>query len=509
MKKYSIFLGFFMGIMVLVSACREDLRDIDRPVDNSQGLDLNFSFVNKPEPGTELIVHLYYAEEENEPFYEKAPAKVLKHNLTAQDIEEGVTLNFEEPIPAPFAYVIAFADVDANGEISDGDIAICYMGQSVREVMSGVATAEDVSFRKFLTMKMDQVYSSERPPLDINLTFPSPPLPGVALELALYYAETGDVSLIDREPDVIEQHILTEADIADGLTLTFEELEDVPYLFARVYVDIDGDGELSYGDIAMFYGEKAINDVLQGRASPENIGPRSNIDISMSLWHADENGPLVDIDGKVYSTVIIGDLEWMAENLKVTRYRNGAPIATDLSGTDWAATMSGAYAIYPYELTADTPFPISSEEEMISRFGFLYNGYAVMDPQGLAPAGWRVATDEDYKALERFAGMSQEDVDKTGARGSIGAKLRSTSWNSGTDDFGFAALPAGFRRGSGVAEFIRFGEASNSNHFWTSTPSGTGNTLFRRNINATSINRNPIAIATGFSVRCVRDRIDQ
>ena len=40
-----------------------------------------------------------------------------------------------------------------------------------------------------------------------------------------------------------------------------------------------------------------------------------------------ETGTMPDIDGNTYQTIKIGDQWWMAENLKVTHYRNGWKIS--------------------------------------------------------------------------------------------------------------------------------------------------------------------------------------
>ena len=95
--------------------------------------------------------------------------------------------------------------------------------------------------------------------------------------------------------------------------------------------------------------------------------------------------PVTDIDGNVYKTVIIGTQEWMAENLKVTRYRNGDTIP-NVTDTTWLSLQSGAYCWYNNDTNDTAAYKTT--------YGALYNWYAVSDSRNIAPIGWHVASDE-------------------------------------------------------------------------------------------------------------------
>ncbi|MBC8192252.1 MAG: fibronectin type III domain-containing protein, partial [FCB group bacterium] len=152
---------------------------------------------------------------------------------------------------------------------------------------------------------------------------------------------------------------------------------------------------------------------------------------------------MVDYDGNIYETIQIGDQVWMAENLRVTHYRDGTAIPNLTSDGDWTSTSTGAYCYYANN-------SVNGET-----YGALYNWYAVTDGRDIAPEGWHVPTDADWKELEMFLGMSQSEADATGYRGTNeGSKLAGNAglWtdgslenNSGFGTSGFTALPGGYR----------------------------------------------------------------
>ena len=131
-----------------------------------------------------------------------------------------------------------------------------------------------------------------------------------------------------------------------------------------------------------------------------------------------------------YGVVEIGDQCWFAENLRTTVYADGSAIPEVTDNTAWSGLSTGARCDY------------DNDASNVATYGRMYNWYAASDAAELCPTGWHVPTDEEWTALETYVGAN-------GHSGAEGAALKSTSgWNNsgnGTDDFGFSALPGGYR----------------------------------------------------------------
>ena len=157
----------------------------------------------------------------------------------------------------------------------------------------------------------------------------------------------------------------------------------------------------------------------------------------------DENqlewGTVTDIDGNVYKTVKIGNQWWMAENLKVTKYRNGDSIPNVLDSTQWEKLSIGSYWWYDNDMAYKTVF------------GALYNWFAVNDSRNIAPPGWHIATENDWCQMMKYLDTSYycDGLGMTGCN--IGSKLKAKSsyWHNSrgyeTNETGFSSLPGGYR----------------------------------------------------------------
>lgn len=201
-------------------------------------------------------------------------------------------------------------------------------------------------------------------------------------------------------------------------------------------------------------------------------------------------------DGNTYQTVIIGDQCWMAENLAYL------PIVhNNAQAVEQGNQSLPAYGVYDYN-GANTEF--AQTVANYHKHGVLYNAYAA---ETACPTGWYLPSDDDWKELEMYLGMTQSQANATDWRGTDeGGKLKSTTdWESpntgATNSSGFSALPSGRRRpDNGLSEFIDLIIL-----LWTSEI-GTYNSIVRSlHYNKSEIYRGLADNKYGAYIRCLRE----
>jgi len=192
---------------------------------------------------------------------------------------------------------------------------------------------------------------------------------------------------------------------------------------------------------------------------------------------------IYDVDGNAYTSVIIGEQEWLAQNLKTSKYCNGDPLVTDLISISWQSSTVGSWAYY------------NNDPSMNATFGKLYNFYAVVDTRGLCPCGWHVPTTIESSALIDFLG---------GPLVSGGALKSTDTWNApntgATNTSGFGGQGGGYR--------LSNGNYSNQNvygYFWTKNTFGTDGVYRRLSFDSAGIQSLYYSKRGGLSVRCLKD----
>jgi len=147
-------------------------------------------------------------------------------------------------------------------------------------------------------------------------------------------------------------------------------------------------------------------------------------------------------DGRSYRAVKIGGKVWMAEDL------NYQPL-----GKSWCYGDSGSYC---------------------DKYGRLYDWNAAIKS---CPSGWHLPSRLEWDDLGRTIGGERQNstveneidsidvVNWYGVGGKLKAKEGWKDNGNGSDDYGFSALPGGYR----YYERGRFNYAGYRSHYWTST----------------------------------------
>ena len=181
----------------------------------------------------------------------------------------------------------------------------------------------------------------------------------------------------------------------------------------------------------------------------------------------------------------IGSKSWALANLDVVTFRNGDTIPEAGTNEEWVAAGDAGKPAWCY---------YNNDKEAGKKFGKLYNWYAVNDPRGLAPKGWKIPGVSDWEELAGFLGGPQ----------TAGKKMKSTTgWNdgsNGTNESGFNGLPGGYRKENGI-----FANTGSIGIWWSSTE---GKSLTAVDLYL-SLNFSLILSANprkrGESVRCIRE----
>jgi uncharacterized protein (TIGR02145 family) len=204
-------------------------------------------------------------------------------------------------------------------------------------------------------------------------------------------------------------------------------------------------------------------------------------------------GPNIsDNDGNTYKTVYIGTQQWMAENLKTAKYKDGTAIPYVTDNTEWQNNTTGAWSYYNNDAANNT------------KYGKLYNWYAVSPTtngnKNVCPTGWHVPTDAEWTVLIDYLGG------ETFAEGKM-KEVGTTNWNTpnigATNTSLFTALPGGYRYWGGD-----YGDIGNVGHWWSSSAlinTDNASSIDLLGYNGVADRKYSYRKECGLSVRCIKD----
>ena len=226
-----------------------------------------------------------------------------------------------------------------------------------------------------------------------------------------------------------------------------------------------------------------IDGVDTARHEPDSVGvwhfydPRGTHD-NPDFAYGEMTDPR---DGIVYKTTTIGGVVWMAENLNYFDIE-GAPssIKNDWCYWDKPENCESAGRLYTWKVA-----------------------------KRVCPEGWHLPTNDDWTAL--LTAVGADTLNPIAWKGANVLKSKSGWENSGsgTDDFGFTALPAGRKFFTKVQD--GFTNHGCSAYMWSATEpdiaAGADTLAFSLELNCSNENAmvNTFKKTEGLSVRCVKD----
>ena len=228
--------------------------------------------------------------------------------------------------------------------------------------------------------------------------------------------------------------------------------------------------------------------------------PARNVNLTAHFF-VPGNG-VTDIDGNTYPSVIIGQQEWMAGNLRVTRFNDGTTIPHLTEGSDWVQLTTPAYCWFN-----------NDEPGHKVTLGALYSWF-VTDAQSnggknVCPEGWHVPSDAEWSQMILHLDPNSNPNNLQESL-NAGGKLKEAGflyWDSpnagATNATGFFGRPGGFRDQG--ANFVQMGQLG---RWWTADEhKGFPSSAWWRSIESGSprVARHYLLKRQANSIRCIKD----
>lgn len=296
--------------------------------------------------------------------------------------------------------------------------------------------------------------------------------------LVTFFAE--ETFTITTKSAVVETRILGNPDYFEKLFILVQNGNSGNTKVTKMEILIDDVPVVTFADFRRNLNtvQKEVSGVTEGSVLKVNIDGSKGRFIKVKIAGTLKSSSIIDIDGNLYHSVMIGDLCWMTENLKVTKYKDGTPIPQftggdlSLEGYCWYDLDAGNKDIY----------------------GALYMMETVKSGK-LCPDGWHVPDNNEWGYLTDVLGGPPETGGKIKETGT-------THWaapNTGaTNESGFTALPGGYLD---HWNFIGLGQRAT---FWsTSKCGGTSDCGWSVTYDGTAISWSDKDPLVAYSVRCV------
>ncbi len=159
-------------------------------------------------------------------------------------------------------------------------------------------------------------------------------------------------------------------------------------------------------------------------------------------------------------SIVIGEQTWSAENINISYFQNGDSIPEAKTEDDWIRAAQDNKPVWSY---------YNFDKRYEKQYGKLYNWYAITDPRGFAPKGWRVPTLNDWNILFEYCGGVKLAANKLKVSGN---KEWQKTNSEISNQYNFSALPGGFYE---TVEMNGFWSIGRAGMWWTSDVSSGNN----------------------------------